>query len=109
MEDPRSCVLARYVRHSPLCSRRSPSRRCSSDLQPPSAYGTDDGNGHPYVGLMVAQNADGNPLWRCSGTLLSATVFLTAGHCVEAPAAAPRDLVLGRPRATRRGLPGGRR
>jgi secreted trypsin-like serine protease len=46
-----------------------------------------DGNGHPYVGLMVAQDADGNPLWRCSGTLLSKTIFLTAGHCTEAPAA----------------------
>ena len=46
-----------------------------------------DGEGHPYVGLMVAQDADGNPLWRCSGTLLSDTVFLTAGHCTEAPAA----------------------
>jgi hypothetical protein len=50
-------------------------------------FGTDDGNGHPYVGLMVAQDATGNPLWRCSGTLLSSTIFLTAGHCVEAPAA----------------------
>ena len=46
-----------------------------------------DGNRHPYVGLMVAQAADGTPLWRCSGTLLSATVFLTAGHCTESPAA----------------------
>jgi len=46
-----------------------------------------DGNGHPFVGLMVAQDADGNPLWRCSGTLLSPTVFLTAGHCTESPAA----------------------
>jgi secreted trypsin-like serine protease len=46
-----------------------------------------DGNGHPYVGLMVAQDADGNPLWRCSGTLLSPTLFLTAGHCTESPAA----------------------
>ena len=46
-----------------------------------------DGNGHPYVGLMVAQAADGTPLWRCSGTLLSSTLFLTAGHCTEAPAA----------------------
>jgi V8-like Glu-specific endopeptidase len=46
-----------------------------------------DGDGHPYVGLMVAQDADGNPLWRCSGTLLSPTLFLTAGHCTEAPAA----------------------
>ena len=46
-----------------------------------------DGEGHPYVGLMVAQDADGNPLWRCSGTLLNSTHFLTAGHCTEAPAA----------------------
>jgi len=46
-----------------------------------------DGNGHPYVGLMVAQDAKGNPLWRCSGTLISAKLFLTAGHCTEAPAA----------------------
>jgi secreted trypsin-like serine protease len=46
-----------------------------------------DGNGHPYVGIMVAHDAKGNPLWRCSGTLLSSTLFLTAGHCTEAPAA----------------------
>lgn len=42
-----------------------------------------DGDGHPYVGLMVAQDGDGNPLWRCSGTLISPTVFLTAGHCTD--------------------------
>ena len=56
----------------------------------PAAAVTDgelDGTGHPYVGLMVAQKADGTPLWRCSGTLLSPTLFLTAGHCTEAPAA----------------------
>lgn len=46
-----------------------------------------DGDGHPHVGLMVAQDADRNPLWRCSGTLLSAELFLTAGHCTEPPAA----------------------
>ena len=46
-----------------------------------------DGNGHPYVGLMVAQDNTGAPLWRCSGTLLNATIFLTAGHCTESPAA----------------------
>lgn len=46
-----------------------------------------DGNGHPYVGLMVAQDANGRPMWRCSGTLMSSTIFLTAGHCTEAPAA----------------------
>lgn len=43
--------------------------------------GEPDGNRHPYVGLMVAQTASGQPLWRCSGTLISPTVFLTAGHC----------------------------
>jgi hypothetical protein len=46
-----------------------------------------DGDRHPYVGLMVAQDAKGNPMWRCSGTLISSTVFLTAAHCTEAPAA----------------------
>ena len=48
--------------------------------------GQPDGEGHPYVGLMVAQKADGTPLWRCSGTLISPQLFLTAGHCTEAPA-----------------------
>ncbi len=49
--------------------------------------GTPDGEDHPYVGLMLALDADGNPLWRCSGTLISPTVYVTAGHCTEAPAA----------------------
>ena len=43
--------------------------------------GSPDGDGHPYVGLMVAQDEDGVPLWRCTGTLMNATTFLTAGHC----------------------------
>jgi hypothetical protein len=44
-------------------------------------YGEYDGDGHPHVGLMVAKDANGIPMWRCSGTLLSPTLFLTAGHC----------------------------
>lgn len=48
--------------------------------------GEPDAGEHPYVGLMVALDADGNPLWRCSGTLISPTVYLTAGHCTESPA-----------------------
>lgn len=39
-----------------------------------------DGDGHPHVGLMVAY-VGGVPQWRCSGTLVSPTVYLTAGHC----------------------------
>ncbi|MFP5326309.1 MAG: S1 family peptidase [Acidimicrobiia bacterium] len=48
--------------------------------------GSLDGEGHPYVGMMVAQGAKGGRLWRCSGTLISERIFLTAGHCTEAPA-----------------------
>jgi V8-like Glu-specific endopeptidase len=48
--------------------------------------GAADGEGHPYVGLMVAIDEDGNPLWRCSGTLISPTVYVTAGHCTDDPA-----------------------
>ena len=43
-------------------------------------YGTPDTE-HDYVGLLVFYDADGTPLWRCSGTLISPTVVLTAGHC----------------------------
>jgi hypothetical protein len=45
---------------------------------------------HPYVGLMAAYNADGEYEWRCSGTLISPTIFLTAGHCTEPPAASAK-------------------
>lgn len=42
----------------------------------------DSGNQFPHVGLMVAF-VDGVPAWRCSGTLLSTMVYLTAGHCTD--------------------------
>lgn len=50
-------------------------------------FGEPDGDAHPYVGLMVA-DVDGVPTWRCSGTLIAPTVFLTAGHCVYGATAA---------------------
>ena len=43
-------------------------------------FGELDGEDHPHVGLMVF-DVDGSPAWRCTGTLLSPTVMLTAGHC----------------------------
>lgn len=42
-------------------------------------YGDLDGEGHPYVGLMTFRTPAG--LFRCSGALISSTLFLTAGHC----------------------------
>ena len=49
--------------------------------------GLEDGDGHPNVGIMIA-DVDGEPEWRCSGTLIAPTVFLTAGHCVDGADAA---------------------
>ena len=44
-------------------------------------YGDPDAGEHPYVGLAVFYDAGGAPMWRCSGALVSPTLFLTAGHC----------------------------
>jgi V8-like Glu-specific endopeptidase len=41
-----------------------------------------DGNGHPYVVLLV-MDLQGEPAYRCSATLLTPTVVLTAGHCTS--------------------------
>ena len=37
---------------------------------------------HDYVGLVVFYDKNGDPSHRCSGSLLTDTVLLTAGHCV---------------------------
>lgn len=44
--------------------------------------GTFDGDAHPHVGLLIF-DIDGAPAWRCTGTLLSSTVMVTAGHCTS--------------------------
>lgn len=41
-----------------------------------------DGTAHPAVVLLLME-VGGQPAFRCSGTLLSATVLLTAGHCTN--------------------------
>lgn len=54
--------------------------------------GQPDGNAHRYVGLVVFDvlNDQGQqvPSHRCSASLLSPTVFLTAGHCTDGTVAA---------------------
>ncbi len=41
-----------------------------------------DGEDHPNVVLLL-MDVGGQPAFRCSGTLLSPTVLLTAGHCTN--------------------------
>ncbi len=38
---------------------------------------------HPYVGLLTTFDETGEFAGRCSGSLLTPTVFLTAGHCTQ--------------------------
>jgi Trypsin len=46
--------------------------------------GTPDGNAHPYVGALLAQQAFSDGTWEeCTGTLIAPRVFLTAEHCDE--------------------------
>jgi hypothetical protein len=43
--------------------------------------GEPDGNRHPNVGLILFYDADGR--FRCSATLISPTVLITAAHCTD--------------------------
>lgn len=38
---------------------------------------------HPFVGLVAFFDEEGEFVQRCSGALLTSTVFLTAGHCTD--------------------------
>lgn len=40
-------------------------------------------NEHPFVGLVVIYDANGDFLWRGSGSLINSTTVLTAGHVVD--------------------------
>lgn len=74
-----SAILAACDSSIPTTPRAAPADQPSRII-----FGTVDGNAHPAVGLLVMDVA-GQPAFRCSGTFLSPTVFLTAGHCVGEP------------------------
>jgi hypothetical protein len=44
-------------------------------------FGSPDANAHPFVGTILFQRPDG--FYSCTGTMISPTVMLTAGHCTE--------------------------
>ena len=51
-------------------------------------YGSPDGDAHPYVGVVRFWDGSGRYLQRCSGTMLSPRVLLTAAHCTAGAASA---------------------
>lgn len=53
-------------------------------------WGQPDGAGHPHVVTLLFLQ-DGVGYYSCSGTLLSPTLVLTAGHCTEGSQGVPND------------------
>ncbi|HEX6139143.1 MAG TPA: trypsin-like serine protease [Candidatus Limnocylindria bacterium] len=57
-------------------------------------YGQPDAGEHPYVGFMIFYDPAEDAWFSCSGTLLDADTFLTAGHCtfgIGVEGAVPED------------------
>ncbi len=47
-------------------------------------FGNIDGDDHPFVGMVLFFDARAQGWFRCSGSMIDTTVFITAGHCVYA-------------------------
>jgi hypothetical protein len=56
--------------------------------------GQPDGNGHPYVGVMVVSRGGGPPSRLCSGELIAPTQFLSAAHCLAGIVASGGSVVV---------------
>jgi hypothetical protein len=108
----RAAVVAEAAPPLPIANARAPAHHCNPFVHPkgrkvdmrnnllhiafqtiamlafavgPAGAVTDgelDGDGHPHVVLLLME-VGGVPAFRCSGTLLSPTVLLTAGHCTD--------------------------
>ncbi|RJT95321.1 pterin-4-alpha-carbinolamine dehydratase [Arthrobacter frigidicola] len=78
--------MKRFFRRSALLLATTLSLTITGALPAPAITGGEpDGEDHPNVGLIVFYGADGGR-YRCSATLVSPTVLLTAAHCTEGTA-----------------------
>ena len=50
--------------------------------------GQPDGNAHPFVGMLAFYDESGTYMHRCTGTLMSESVVLTASHCTDGASSA---------------------
>jgi hypothetical protein len=84
VQPPGASDVVRFVRTSLLAAATLAAALIVAAPAGAITYGVPDGNRHPEVGALLAQQAYSDGTWTtCSGTLISPTVFLTAAHCDE--------------------------
>jgi secreted trypsin-like serine protease len=74
-----SLIVSACENTAPTSSPLTPSDRAAF-----ITHGDLDGGAHPAVVLIIMDVA-GQPAFRCTGTLLSPVIVLTAGHCTGEP------------------------